>query len=45
MTTETGIDPYAFPRQHARTQRFTLDSPRAFTVAPNGARVSYLRSS
>lgn len=33
------------PRQHARTQRFTLGAPRAFTVAPDGERVVFLRSS
>ncbi|WP_030419063.1 MULTISPECIES: S9 family peptidase [unclassified Streptomyces] len=40
MTTESGT----FPRQHARTQRFTLGTPRAFTVAPDGSRVVFLRS-
>ncbi|WP_409238044.1 prolyl oligopeptidase family serine peptidase [Streptomyces sp. PA5.6] len=35
----------SFPRQHARTQRFTLGAPRAFTVAPDGSRVVFLRSS
>ncbi|MCF0086764.1 MULTISPECIES: S9 family peptidase [Streptomyces] len=40
MTTE----PLSFPRQHARTQRFTLGAPRAFTVAPDGSRVVFLRS-
>ncbi|WP_128379609.1 S9 family peptidase [Streptomyces cavernae] len=40
MTTE----PYSFPRRHARTQRFTLGAPRAFTVAPDGSRVVFLRS-
>ncbi|NUP41474.1 MAG: S9 family peptidase, partial [Streptomyces sp.] len=34
----------SFPRQHARTQRFTLGVPRAFTVAPDGERVAFLRS-
>ncbi|MFI0900191.1 prolyl oligopeptidase family serine peptidase [Streptomyces sp. NPDC020983] len=34
----------SFPRQHARTQRFTLGVPRAFTVAPDGNRVVFLRS-
>ncbi|MCZ4120046.1 S9 family peptidase [Streptomyces sp. H39-S7] len=34
----------SFPRQHARTQRFTLGSPRAFTVSPDGERVVFLRS-
>ncbi|MGW3942393.1 prolyl oligopeptidase family serine peptidase [Streptomyces phaeochromogenes] len=41
MTTE----PLSFPRRQARTQRFTLGAPRAFTVAPDGSRVVYLRSS
>ncbi|MEW2624829.1 prolyl oligopeptidase family serine peptidase [Streptomyces sp. NPDC048106] len=35
----------SFPRRHARTQRFTLGAPRGFTVAPDGARVAFLRSS
>lgn len=34
----------SFPRQHARTQRFTLGAPRTFTVAPDGARVYFLRT-
>ncbi|MGI5457753.1 prolyl oligopeptidase family serine peptidase [Streptomyces sp. CA-249302] len=34
----------SFPRRHARTQRFTLGAPRAFAVAPDGARVVFLRS-
>ncbi len=34
----------SFPRQHARTRRFTLGAPRAFTVAPDGDRVTFLRS-
>ena len=33
-----------FPRQHARTQRFTLGAPRNVTVAANGERVAFLRS-
>lgn len=41
MTTEAD----SFPRRHARTQRFTLGAPRAFTVAPDGSRVVFLRSS
>ncbi|MGW2820546.1 prolyl oligopeptidase family serine peptidase [Streptomyces sp. NPDC001443] len=40
MTTE----PDSFPRRHARTQRFTLGAPRSSTVAPDGARVVFLRS-
>lgn len=35
----------SFPRRHARTQRFTLGAPRAFTVSPDGSRVVFLRSS
>ncbi|MFI0261615.1 prolyl oligopeptidase family serine peptidase [Streptomyces sp. NPDC017056] len=34
----------SFPRQHARTQRFSLGSPRGFAVAPDGSRVAFLRS-
>lgn len=34
----------SFPRQHARTMRFTLGAPRAFTVSPDGERVVFLRS-
>lgn len=33
-----------FPRQSARTQRFTLGAPRDVTVAPSGDRVAFLRS-
>jgi dipeptidyl-peptidase 4 len=39
------IEPDSFPRRHARTQRFTLGAPRSFTVAPDGSRVVFLRSS
>lgn len=54
MTTENPGNPrpdespaqrLSFPRQHARTQRFTLGAPRAFTVAPDGSRLVFLRSS
>ena len=34
----------SFPRQHARTQRFTLGAPRAFAIAPDGGRVAFVRS-
>ncbi|MFG2717486.1 prolyl oligopeptidase family serine peptidase [Streptomyces sp. NPDC048416] len=34
----------SFPRHSARTQRFTLGAPRAFTVSPDGERVAFLRS-
>ncbi|MFH8365771.1 prolyl oligopeptidase family serine peptidase [Streptomyces sp. NPDC018031] len=43
MTQQTTGD-LSFPRQHARTQRFTLGAPRAFTVSPDDARVVFLRS-
>jgi dipeptidyl-peptidase 4 len=34
----------SFPRQYARTQRFTLGVPHAFSVAPDGSRIAFLRS-
>jgi dipeptidyl-peptidase-4 len=34
----------SFPRQQARTRRFTLGVPRAFQVSPDGQRILYLRS-
>ena len=37
--------PDSFPRQYARTQRFTLGSPRDFTITEAGATVLFLRSS
>ena len=33
-----------FPRQYARTQRFTLGQPRNLAVSPDGRRVVFLRS-
>ncbi len=33
-----------FPRQSARTQRFTLGAPRDITVSPGGDRLAFLRS-
>ncbi|HEX9338390.1 MAG TPA: S9 family peptidase, partial [Pseudonocardiaceae bacterium] len=38
MTTDS------FLRQQARTQRFTLGTPREFRISPDGARVLFLRS-
>jgi dipeptidyl-peptidase 4 len=35
----------SFPRQHARTQRFSLGDPRNVSVSPDGSRVVFLRSS
>ncbi|MCC3767034.1 S9 family peptidase [Streptomyces sp. UNOC14_S4] len=34
----------SFPRQYARTQRFSLGAPRSFSVSPDGSRVVFLRS-
>ena len=34
----------SFPRQHARTRRFTLGAPREFRIAPDGSRIAFLRS-
>jgi dipeptidyl-peptidase-4 len=48
MTTTTGrpgVGPVtSFPRQQARTRRFSLGAPRNFTVSPDGQRVVFLRS-
>ena len=33
-----------FPRQYARTQRFTLGDPRTVTVSADGQRVTFVRS-
>src|SRR5919109_750450 len=33
-----------FPRQQARTPRFTLGRPRSFRISPDGSRVAFLRS-
>ncbi|MEU6483141.1 prolyl oligopeptidase family serine peptidase [Streptomyces sp. NPDC046887] len=41
---ETSTKRLSFPRQFARTQRYTLGAPRAFTIAPDGSRVAFLRS-
>jgi dipeptidyl-peptidase 4 len=34
----------SFPRQQARTQRFSLGVPRSFQISPDGTRVAFLRS-
>ncbi len=36
--------PISFPRQLARTQRFSLGVPHDFVIAPDGSRVAFLRS-
>lgn len=33
----------SFPRQQARTQRFSIGVPRAFQISPDGRRVAFLR--
>jgi dipeptidyl-peptidase 4 len=33
-----------FPRQQARTQRFTLGVPRGFQISPDGTRITFLRT-
>src|SRR5579859_6685965 len=33
-----------FPRQEARTRRFSLGVPRAFRISPDGSRVAFLRT-
>ena len=40
----TDAEQTTFPRQHARTQRFTLGAPRAFAPAPDGSRIALLRT-
>ncbi len=34
----------SFPRQYARTRRFSLGVPRAFVISPDGERILFLRS-
>ena len=34
----------SFPRQQARTRRFTLGLPRSFQISPAGGQVAFLRS-
>ncbi len=34
----------SFPRQNARTHRFTAGAPRGFTLSPDGSRVVFVRS-
>jgi dipeptidyl-peptidase 4 len=38
------VSPPSFPRQYARTRRFSLGAPRNVTVAPDGRRILFLRS-
>ncbi len=34
----------SYPRQSARTHRFTAGAPRSFTISPDGRRVAFVRS-
>jgi dipeptidyl-peptidase-4 len=34
----------SFPRQHARTRRFSLGAPGRFSIAADGSKVAFLRS-
>src|SRR5882757_7845570 len=34
----------SFPRQQARTRRFSLGAPRSFQISPDGTTVAFLRS-
>ena len=43
MTAENVVTD-SFPRRQAATRRFTLGAPRGVTIAPDGARVVFLRS-
>ena len=43
--TLTSDQPLSFPRHAARTQNFTLGRPRSVSVADDGSRVVFLRSS
>jgi dipeptidyl-peptidase-4 len=38
------VSEISFPRQYARTRRFSLGTPRSFVVAPDGRRILFLRS-
>ena len=44
MTAEMSTAEISFPRQYARTQRFSLGVPHAFSIAPDGSRIAFLRS-
>ena len=44
MTQDQTAATESFPRQRARTQRFTLGEPRTFTVSADGSRVLFLRA-
>jgi dipeptidyl-peptidase-4 len=39
-----GVSETSFPRQQARTRRFSLGVPRDFVISPDGGRVVFLRT-
>ena len=41
---EVVVEQVSFPRQYARTGRFSRGAPRLASVSPDGARVTFLRS-
>lgn len=43
-TTAPGVNLPGFPRQFARTRRFSLGVPGGFTVSPDGSRVLFVRT-
>jgi dipeptidyl-peptidase-4 len=38
------VSQISFPRQYARTRRFSLGTPRGIAIAPDGRRILFLRS-
>jgi dipeptidyl-peptidase 4 len=42
--TDVAGEPDTYPRQYARTRRFSLGEPRSFRVSADGQRISFLRS-
>ncbi|MBK5334235.1 MAG: S9 family peptidase [Ilumatobacteraceae bacterium] len=42
--TESATNTDTFPRQYARTRRFTLGEPRNLVVSPDGQRIVFIRS-
>lgn len=44
MSAPVSSETVSFPRLFARTARFTLGVPKAFTVSPDGSRVPFLRT-
>ncbi len=44
LLANSGVMSISYPRQSARTRRFTLGAPRAFQIAPDGAFTAFLRT-